>query len=417
MCREPLLHPDNAFQHHRVNEDVDKIERANPVHGVSLGQCFPNQANSFHAIPCTANFLRLRQQLSTLRGSILQSKNLQSHGAQMGFRVRKSFKIAPGVRMTVTPKTLGMSAGVKGARISANTSGRVTQTVGLPGTGIYRTKTHSSRSRSRRGSPASTATSTAAPKMPTPGVFAPKWEKKLYKAAVGQPDYVSLAQIGADYPPARPLAALLEATLVSVPAGDMKRSRDLLTWLFNTGYDPVQDGFVKKYLPAASFTLPIADGINVQLPPDRNYIGLLLGEIYQVTGDLSSAIEVVEQLEPSTVTAVSLAELYAAQGRWQDVVELTEALTNADEASTFLLTQRGVAFREQGYFEAARESFKEALRIRSRPADLRHRTLLERGLTYIREGKRSMARKDFERVLAENSTYPGLRDLLSSTQD
>ncbi|MFF2676811.1 tetratricopeptide repeat protein [Arthrobacter koreensis] len=234
---------------------------------------------------------------------------------------------------------------------------------------------------------------------------------------MGQPDYASLVRIGAEYPPARPLAALLEVTLVSVPAGDMKRSRELLTWLFRTGYDPVQDDFVKKYLPAASFTLPIADGINVQLPPDRSYIGLLLGEIYQVTGDLSSAIEVVEQLEPSTVTAVSLAELYAAQGRWQDVVELTEALTNADEASTYLLTQRGVAFREQGYFEAARESFREALRIRSRPADLRHRTLLERGLTYMREGKRSMARKDFERVLAENSSYPGLRDLLSNTQD
>ena len=241
--------------------------------------------------------------------------------------------------------------------------------------------------------------------------------KKLYKATVGQPDYASLAQIGADYPPARPLASLLEAALVSLPAGDVPRGRDLLTWLFNTGYDPAHDDFVKKYLPAASFTLSFADGISVQLVPDRNYVGLLFGEIYQQSGDLSAAIEVVEQLEPSTVAAVSLAELYALQGRWHDVVALTEGLTNDDEAATFLLTQRGITFREQGYFEASRESFKEALGIRSRPPSLRHRTLIERGLTYLHEGKRSMARKDFEKVLAENSTYPGLREHLSSIQE
>jgi hypothetical protein len=28
-------------------------------------------------------------------------------GVDLGFRVRKSFKIAPGVRMTVTPKSIG----------------------------------------------------------------------------------------------------------------------------------------------------------------------------------------------------------------------------------------------------------------------------------------------------------------------
>jgi hypothetical protein len=45
----------------------------------------------------------------------------------MGFRVRKSFKIAPGIRMTITPKSVGLSAGVRGARISANSSGRATE--------------------------------------------------------------------------------------------------------------------------------------------------------------------------------------------------------------------------------------------------------------------------------------------------
>lgn len=337
----------------------------------------------------------------------------------MGFRVRKSFKIAPGIRMTVTPKSVGLSAGVKGARLSVNSSGRVTRTLGIPGSGISHIKTLSSPPAGGQQPPSRAVASRPAPatKAPTPGMFAPKWEKELHKALIAQPDPTALARIGTDYEPARALAALFEARLVAAPAGDTQRGIDLLSWLFSTGYDPAKDEFIRKYLPAAGFVLSIADGIDVMLAPDRDFIGLMLAELHQEAGDLTAAIDVVEQLEPSTVTAVSLAELYADQQRWDEVVNLTEGLTNEDEAATFLLIQRGIAFREHGYPDAARESFKEALRIRTRPAELRQRALIERGLTYFGEGKRSLARKDFEKVLAENSAYPGLSEHLANFQD
>ncbi|NKX56761.1 DUF4236 domain-containing protein [Arthrobacter mobilis] len=334
----------------------------------------------------------------------------------MGFRVRKSFRIAPGVRMTVTPKGIGVSAGVRGARISAHSSGRVTRTVGIPGTGISHVKTISpGTSRKTTGaSPRSGSASGSAGPAPkaAPGLFAPKWEKELYRALVARPSAGDLPRIGFEFEQARPLAALFEATRGAIPHGDLPRALELLAWLFATGYDPARDAFVRKYLPDTSFTLGIADGVEAQLPLDRDTIGLLLAEVQQMTGNIAAAVDVVEQLEPGTITAVSLAELYALQGRWEEVVELTESLRNEDEAATFLLIQRGVAFREQGFPEAAREAFREALRVRTRPAELRHRALIERGLTYLTEGKRAMARKDFEKVLAENSTYPGLREHL-----
>ena len=59
----------------------------------------------------------------------------------MGFRFRKSFKIAPGVRVNVGKKSVGISAGVKGARVSVNSSGRKPTTVGIPGTGLSYQKT------------------------------------------------------------------------------------------------------------------------------------------------------------------------------------------------------------------------------------------------------------------------------------
>ena len=59
----------------------------------------------------------------------------------MGFRFRKSVKIAPGVRLNIGKKSVGISAGVKGARVSVNSKGRVTKTVGIPGTGLSYTDT------------------------------------------------------------------------------------------------------------------------------------------------------------------------------------------------------------------------------------------------------------------------------------
>lgn len=53
-----------------------------------------------------------------------------------GFRFRKSIKIAPGVRLNVGKKSIGLSAGVKGFRVSTNTRTGSRMSVGLPGTGL-----------------------------------------------------------------------------------------------------------------------------------------------------------------------------------------------------------------------------------------------------------------------------------------
>ncbi|WEG15108.1 DUF4236 domain-containing protein [Alkalihalophilus pseudofirmus] len=63
----------------------------------------------------------------------------------MAFRFRRSKKIAPGVRINVSKKSIGLSVGGKGFRHSINTSGRRTTTAGIPGTGMSYSKSHSSR--------------------------------------------------------------------------------------------------------------------------------------------------------------------------------------------------------------------------------------------------------------------------------
>jgi tetratricopeptide (TPR) repeat protein len=143
----------------------------------------------------------------------------------------------------------------------------------------------------------------------------------------------------------------------------------------------------------------------------------MLAELHQEAGNLAAAIEVVEHLEPTTYAAVSLAELYSQAGRHADVVEVTEGVSNQDDGTALLCVFRGIAFREQGFHEAAREALKEALRSKKRDPVVRHRALLERAKSYLSEGKRALARKDLERILAEDSDYDGLRELLDTLDD
>jgi hypothetical protein len=53
------------------------------------------------------------------------------------FRFRKTSKVASGVRLNINKKSIGLSVGGRGARISVNTDGRSTRSFGVPGSGLY----------------------------------------------------------------------------------------------------------------------------------------------------------------------------------------------------------------------------------------------------------------------------------------
>ena len=54
----------------------------------------------------------------------------------MAFRFRKSKSIFPGVRINLTPKGLGISAGTRGMRVSRSATGQSSLSAGIPGSGI-----------------------------------------------------------------------------------------------------------------------------------------------------------------------------------------------------------------------------------------------------------------------------------------
>jgi hypothetical protein len=216
--------------------------------------------------------------------------------------MRKSIKVAPGVRVNVSKRGVGASVGGKGGRYSVHSSGRRTVSAGsgvVPG--VYYQKSVSGKGSSRSSSPAAAQSAPAAPKKP--GMFAPKGEKQLYKAIQAQ-DAQAIKQAGAEHPDVRlPSYSLAGLMLLTTEPKEAKR---LLGEAFATGNDPAEDKFVAAYL-FTRLELSIAEGITAELPVNRDAVGLALAELKQDEGDVAGAIDVVERRfrSPSSMPRLS----------------------------------------------------------------------------------------------------------------
>ena len=68
----------------------------------------------------------------------------------MGWYVRRSMKIAPGIRVNFSKRGMGVSVGTRGMHVSRSATGRKTFSAGIPGTGISYRETISPSKRTRK---------------------------------------------------------------------------------------------------------------------------------------------------------------------------------------------------------------------------------------------------------------------------
>ena len=319
----------------------------------------------------------------------------------MGFRYRKTIKIVPGVKLNLSKSGVSTSIGRAGATVNIG-HGRVKSTVGLPGSGMSYSKSTSTRTNNVAAVRQQT-TRASQPKLPA--------EDRRVLDAISSANIAQLDQIARQGKSEHALPAAMLAGLIAAGT-DLVWARQMLEWVWTLGNDPGQSRLVTTYLASTRLPVQITPEIEIDEALGRNLIGLMIAEWRQADGDLNGAVDIVEQLEPTPAAAVSLAELYFDSGRYNDVVELTDGLANTDDVSALLVVYRGTALRELGHHESARLAFKEALKSRSRLSEVRFRALVERALTYHAEGKLGMARKDLDRIRAEDSSYPGLTEAL-----
>jgi len=168
-----------------------------------------------------------------------------------------------------------------------------------------------------------------------------------------------------------------------------------------------------KYRLELDLSLPITREIHAVVRPDERGIRLTLAEIYQKEGKVAEAIECLKVLQmgapEDVVLRLSLAELLSESGRYEEVIENLAGLENLDFVHTGCLLYLGRAFRQKGLGDAAIAVFNQALRRKKgRPRELMQQLRFERGLTYMQLGRRAPARKDLEKLYAENPRFKGL---------
>lgn len=313
--------------------------------------------------------------------------------------------------MTFSPRGVSTSIGVRGARVTRGANGRITRTLGVPGTGVSHTSTIRPATRSRRRQ--SSLPSSSVPPA-GPNLFSPRYEKDFHKAKSLDTiqDYQRLVNL---YPEARISGSFMLA-LKFIEDKQYPLALQALEsiWELNDKIDA--DPLFRKYLGLKGFEVGIAEGVVAELNLNRDAIGLFLAETLQNQNRLERAIEVVEDLYPTQTTALSLADLYVAAKKWPDVIEISNGIVNVDDATCLILVYRGIAFRESGYIDASKETFKEALKSKKRSMVVRHRGHAERALTYMADGKSALALKEVEKIMAENPNDEGVKLILSALE-
>jgi tetratricopeptide (TPR) repeat protein len=334
----------------------------------------------------------------------------------MSLRFRRLIKIAPGIKIVVSKKGLGLNLGVRGAHLTVNTQGQVTRSIGIPGTGL--SEVTRTRLKSKNGATKVAESSEddsnqvlakPAPKN-FPSIFASQNERLFFKAFTTHDlkTYEKLFKIPE-------LELVVKAIAVQLAIQDDNSLKSAAGWLndiWERKNELLENRLFKKYVSKVILIVPVAPGVGFNTYLDIDALGLIYGEVLQQLNKPELAKKIVEQVKPNQVTAISLAEIELQLGEFDEVLALTDGIENQDDATAILLVFRAIALREQKHFEAAIEVFDAALASKSRNIDILHKALFERSKAFLLEGKNAKAKSDLEKILVKDSDYPGVKEAL-----
>ena len=135
----------------------------------------------------------------------------------------------------------------------------------------------------------------------------------------------------------------------------------------------------------------------------------MLAELYQRADRIGEAADLVEGLAEAGMSEplarVSLAELYASSGRWEDAVRVTDGVTNTADLSALTLSYRGAALGALGQFDESLAALREALKSRSRSAPVLHSARYHRARVYEELGQPGRAHQDYDAIYAQNPNF------------
>ncbi len=174
--------------------------------------------------------------------------------------------------------------------------------------------------------------------------------------------------------------------------------------------------FAQKYLSDYRLTLGIAGGVSVELPFSNDAATLALAEALQIQGQTETAVFYVESLDPSYPALLSLTDLYSDLQDWNEVLRLTNGVGVGSELTAMLAIFRAKAHLALGQHVAAKECIKTLTASKKYGPGLRFQALALRAEISLAEGAFARATADLEKILAEDSSVPGLHEAIARVQ-
>jgi tetratricopeptide (TPR) repeat protein len=243
-----------------------------------------------------------------------------------------------------------------------------------------------------------------------PGVLAPPLEREFFMGLEelkrGEPQlalerFESAARRDkAD----RALSDDLLAGLTAVHVGDAARAVPHLEAVVASDAG-LPDALLLKYAPELAFEVSITPEVSALIAAGSMAAALALVECYQEVGRHEEAIGVLQQLvegEREPALTLSLCELYAEAGDWDEVAALGAGIANDDDLTLQILLYRATALLRRGDDEEAIEAYDEALASARRSPRLLTAARLGRGCLLLRLGRTADAREDLARLLDDD---------------
>ncbi len=333
----------------------------------------------------------------------------------MALRFWRRIKLAPGVTLNLSKAGGSLSFGPRGAKMTAGSRGRRVS-LGIPGTGLFYTKRI----------PAKTVH--APPDTPRTSA---KRKKKISRKNRDEEAFIQACGClkqgdteGAKLHLKRSSASADTAYLAGFIALHENRLEDAEEYLKAAASQPAELGQqFGAYGIDASMHLPVTEHVTAVVGPRLRGVLLALVEIYQELGkwgDAASCLRKLQRMDPGDpVVRLSLAELLIeadpdGEKTAQQVAGFIGEVENDTEVHTALLYYKARACMTLGLHTAAREVLTYALRRRKdRPGELMKELRYLRGEVYEVLGEHARARSDYERIFAEDSEYPGIKERLN----
>lgn len=326
----------------------------------------------------------------------------------MALRFRKSINLGGGVKFNLSKSGIGVSGGVKGFRIGANSKG-VYRSMSLPGTGIYDRGYISTNSRGKgikQASGGSRAIST--PTRQTAASSSQPLPKELAAGGNGSIVFLSILGIIMLFM-AWPAGLLI---LVGTIVYASKKPKNLARQEFLLARKLVKFGDCQGAIEAYTKVL--------EAKPEINQVYAELAPCYEALGDWANAADALNRSphDPGDVSfKLTYARYLRAAKRYDECINIIQSLPVELKQNVAIINLEAGAFLNMGKPELALEVLQQGPMRKRNLDDITLLFFYLLGLTYKVLGDKKKATQYLNKVAAHDMNYENVQELLTDLQN